>query len=173
MLAKIFRLFGILTSGAVYKELCRWGLYYVYEHALPMKRLKVGSSPEIHPTVSLRFEKNIALGNNIILDMNCCLWASEHSMITIGDNTGIGPGTVVISSNHSFAKGRPAIEQPLNEKDIAIGDNVWVGANSVILAGANIGSGSVIGAGCVISRTIPADSVVVSGNRTLSIVKKK
>ena len=105
--------------------------------------------------------------------MNCCLWASANARISIGDNTGIGPGTVIVSSNHSFAKDRAYTDLPLNEKDITIGNNVWIGANSVILAGARIGDGCIIGAGCVVARAIPEDSVVVSGNRTLSIAKRR
>ena len=102
MAGKSIRLLQVLTRSHFYKELFRWLVYYLYEHVLPMKNLRVGTDPEIHPTVSLRFENNIHLGDKIVLDMNCCLWASPNSKITIGDNTGVGPGTVIISSNHSF-----------------------------------------------------------------------
>ncbi len=173
MLDKILRIFKVLTHPQLYRELFRWHLYYAYEHAIPMKNLKVGSKPEIHPNVSFRFEKNITLGDRIVIDMNCCLWASENSRITIGNNTGIGPGTVIVSSNHSILKDRVYTEGDLSEKDISIGNDVWIGANSVILAGASIGDNSIIGAGCVVSRAIPENSLVVSGNRTLSIVKRK
>lgn len=173
MLTKITRILKILTSPKLYGELFRWHMYYAYEHALPMKNLIVGNHPEIHPTVSFRFEKNISLGDHIVIDLNCCLWASANARIAIGNNTGIGPGTIIVSSNHSFAKDRVYTDLPMSEKDITIGDNVWIGANSVILAGARIGNGCIIGAGCVVSRDIPEDSVVVSGNRTLSIAKKR
>ncbi len=173
MAAKLASLIKILTTPFFYKEAFRWVLYYLYEHVLPMKNLNIGGNPEIHPTVSFRFEKNIRLGDNVVLDMNCCLWASENSRISIGNDSGIGPGTVVVSSNHSFMKGKPFAEQPLSEKDIAIGNNVWIGANSLILAGASIGDGSVVGAGCVVARPIPPDSIVVSENRKLTILKKR
>ena len=173
MARKSTRLLRIIISPHFYKELFRWLVYYLYEHVLPLKNLRVGTNLEIHPTVSLRFENNIHLGNNIVLDMNCCLWASPNSEISIGDNSGVGPGTIIISSNHSFFSKQPYNEQPLNEKNIEIGRNVWIGANSSILAGAHIGDNAIIGSGSVITGRVPEDSIVVSGSRKLSMNKRR
>ena len=173
MARKSTRLLRIIISPHFYKELFRWLVYYIYEHVLPLKNLRVGTNLEIHPTVSLRFENNIHIGNNIVLDMNCCLWASPNSKITIGDNTGVGPGTVIISSHHSFFSKQSYTDQPLNEKDIVIGKNVWIGANSSILAGAQIGDNVIIGSGVVVTGRVPEDSIVVSGSRKLSMTKRR
>ncbi|MBT3856448.1 MAG: acyltransferase [Nitrospina sp.] len=173
MAGKSIRLLQIITSPHLYRELFRWLVYYLYEHVLPLKNLQVGTDPEIHPTVSLRFEKNIHLGNKIVLDMNCCIWASPNSKITVGDNTGVGPGTIIISSNHSFFSKESYTEQPINEKDIVIGKNVWIGANSSILAGAHIGDNVIIGSGVVVTGRVPEDSIVVSGSRKLSMTKRR
>jgi len=173
MFEKLKTVLRILAKGVFYRELFRNGTHYLYEHILPMETLRVGSNPEIHPTVSFRFENNIALGDNIVLDAHCCLWASENSKITLGDNTGVGPGTVMVSSNHSFPKGKIYVEEPMSEKNIVVGNHVWIGANSTLLAGAEIGNGCIVGAGCVISAKIPENSVVVSGSRKLSIVKRR
>ena len=62
---------------------------------------------------------------------------------------------------------------PMDSQGIIVGNNVWVGANCSILSGAVIGKDSVIGAGCVISRSIPENSVVVSGSRKLSIIERR
>ena len=173
MIKKPSAIFKILGKKIFYSELIRLGTYYVYEHALPMGNLRVGDNPEIHPTVSFRFEKNITLGNNLVIDANCCLWASDNSKITLGNNVGVGPGVVMVSSNHAFSAGSVYTEQPIKEKNIIVGNNVWVGANCSILSGAVIGKDSVIGAGCVISRSIPENSVVVSGSRKLSIIERR
>lgn len=169
----IGRILKILGKSDFYRELVRTVVYYFYEHVLPMERVTIGSNPEIHPTVSFRFEDNIKLGNDIVLDAHVCVWASPNSRIIIGDNIGVGPGTIMVSSNHRFLPGQVYTKQPLAEKDIVIGNDVWIGANCTILGGAKIGKGSVIGAGCVIYRSIPEDSVVVSGGRKLSIVKRR
>ncbi len=173
MIKKIGSLFKIFCKKTFYRELLRLGTYYVYEHSLPIENLNLGDNPEIHPTVSFRFEKNITIGDEVVLDANCCLWASEKSKITVGNNVGVGPSTVMVSSNHSFAAGVVYTDQPIHEKDIVIGSNVWIGANCAILSGAKIGNGSIIGAGCVVYRSIPENSVVVSGSRKLSIIKRK
>ena len=130
-------------------------------------------SPEIHPTVSFRFEKNIAIGDEVVLDANCCLWASENSHITIGNRVGVGPGTVIVSSNHSFLMKSSYVDQPMNEKKIVVGDDVWIGANCSILGGTSIGDGSIIGAGCVVFKSIPKNSVVIGGSRKLTIIERR
>ena len=79
--------------------------------------------------------------------------------IHMGDNVRLGPGVGIISSNHNA--------NDLNKWDhsspISIGDNVWVGMNSVILPGVNIGSNTIIGAGSVVTKDIPS-GVVACGN---------
>ena len=173
MLKKTINLFKILGKGIFYRELLSKGVYYIYEHILPMGNLEVGKNSEIHPTVSFRFENNIVIGDDVVLDSNCCLWASENSEIVLGNRVGVGPGTVIVSSNHSFAPGSSYTDQPLKEKNIEIGDDVWIGANCSILGGASVGSGSIIGAGCVVYRSIPENSVVVGGSRKLSIIERR
>ena len=169
---KLFNLLKLAVTPAFYYELYRFLLYYVYEHTLPLGKITHGKNLELHPTVSIRFGENIRLGNDVVIDAHCCLWASEHSKIHLGNNTAVGQNTSFISSNHKFQKGQKFSEQELVEKDIRIGDDVWIGCNSVILAGVTVGSGSVIGAGVVVSQDIPENSLVVGKSRQLTILPR-
>ena len=90
-----------------------------------------------------------------------------HDRITIGNRCAFGPNVVVYDHDHVFdAQGFRSAE--FHTGPIVIEDDCWIGANTVILKGAHIGAGSVIGAGCVIQGTIPPHSLVKT-DRTLTI----
>ena len=101
---------------------------------------------------------------------NVGLYINATGGIRMGDNVAISANCVMVASNHNFYNHskRSKINVGIN-----IGNNVWIGANSTILAGANIGDNVIIGAGCVIAKTIPSNSIVSSMSRNLRVVRKK
>ncbi len=131
--------------------------YHIHDHVAPLAQMHISGNPRIHPTASLRFGKNIFLGKNSHINAYCCVWASPNSKIVLGDNLVMGPGCKMFSSNHSTNETDiPMNVQPYVEKDIIIGNDVWLGANSIILAGANIGDGTVVAAGSVVTKDLPS-----------------
>jgi acetyltransferase-like isoleucine patch superfamily enzyme len=86
-------------------------------------------------------------------------------VIKIGDNCSISQHITIVASNHGIAKGKLIREQPwVTENNfVIIEDDVWIGANSVILPGVTIGIGAVIGAGSVVTKNIPAFAIA-AGN---------
>lgn len=134
--------------------------YAVTDHVQPWSVLRRGAKCFVHPTVVFRKAENITLGADTRIQPYCCIWASPKSRITIGDHTGIGPGTMIFSSNHQFEPGSPYHTQAWTERDVIIGRDVWVGAGSVILPGVTIGDGCVVAAGSVVTRDIPANTIV-------------
>lgn len=170
---KLARLLKFAFNPTFYYELYRCLLYYSYEHISPLSKIKRGENFEMHPSVSIRFGENIFMGNNVVVDAHCCLWASKNSRISIGNNVALGQCTSLISSNHKFDKKRRFSEQEMIEKDIAIGDDVWIGCNSVILCGVTVGKGSIIGAGSVISKNIPEYSVVLGNSREFVLLPRR
>lgn len=173
VVSKIKNILRIVTTPALYIEMARTLGYYFYEHVAPMRSVRKGARVDIHPTVSLRFGENITLGDDVIIEANCSIWASQGSKISIGNNSAIAFGTMVISSNHGFSKSNSYTKQPIQEKDVVIEDDVFVGANCVIMYGVTLGKGAVIGAGTVVSRDIPADTIVVGKSRDLDFYKRR
>ena len=170
---KLFRILKILFSKSLYQELLKLFTFYTYEHILPVSKINKKNNVSIHPTVSIRFPENIFLESDVIISANCYLWASKNSKIHIGKNTGIAHGSTIISSNHAFFMESSYTDQPLVEKDIIIKNNVWIGANCVILAGVTIEHGSIIGAGTTVTNDIPEFSIAVPNSRELTILKRR
>ena len=88
--------------------------------------------------------------------------------IKFGNNVEMGPNVVIASVNHDINDQR----KYSLKKGIVIGNNVWIGSNCTILAGANIGDNVVVGANCVVSGDIPSNSIVKSKSRELEIIPK-
>ena len=100
--------------------------------------------------------KNIHLGKAVFINAGCKF--QDQGGIFIGDNTLIGHNTVIATLNHGML---PDERGNLIPSPVHIGKGVWIGSSSVILPGVTIGDNAVIGAGSVVTKDIPADSVAV------------
>ena len=83
----------------------------------------------------------------------------DTSPITIGDRCFIAPGVVISCASHPIDSEQRGFGMEIS-KPITIGEGVWIGANATICGGVHIGDHSVIGAGAVVLKDVPADSVV-------------
>lgn len=81
--------------------------------------------------------------------------------VTIGDRVYTSPFTQIIAVNHVFDDpGRPFVEQGITAEGIVIEDDVWLGASVVITDGVRVGKGAVVAAGAVVTKDVPAYTVV-------------
>jgi acetyltransferase-like isoleucine patch superfamily enzyme len=104
----------------------------------------------------------IMVSNNSRFNTNVHINASGGGKIVIGSNCLIGPNVVMRTANHVFNRiDIPIVLQGHLSADIIIKDDVWLGANVIILPGVNIGNGAIIGAGSVITKDVPAFAIVV------------
>jgi acetyltransferase-like isoleucine patch superfamily enzyme len=95
---------------------------------------------------------SICIGNNVFIGAGCEFNIKEK--ITIGDNCLIASGCRFIDHDHGIEKNELMRVQNGVEKGINIGENVWIGANVVILKGVRIGNGAVIAAGAVCTKSV-------------------
>lgn len=107
----------------------------------------------------------LSFGDNLSLNHNVTIDASDGGEITIGNNVYIAMNSVLRAANHDYIKAQGHIA-----RKIVIGDNVWIAANCVVLPGVTVGSGSVIGAGSIVTKDIP-ENVVAVGNPCKPIKK--
>lgn len=82
-------------------------------------------------------------------------------VIRIGKGSGIGQHSVVVAANHGVKLGVPFFHTPWDETrvGVTVGDNVWVGANCVLLPGVTIGDNSLVAAGSVVTRDVPSGEI--------------
>lgn len=108
--------------------------------------------------------KTVTIGNNTYIGKNCVI-QSAHGEIKIGNNVMFGPGVHIHGGNHEIHKIGMLIKevhkQPNTDGTIIIGDDVWVGSNSIILKDVILGEGCVIGAGSVVTKNIPPYAIAV------------
>lgn len=98
--------------------------------------------------------KHIYLGNNIYFNFNATF--VDDADIFIGDNTMFGPNVTVVTAAHPLDPEQRKKALQYN-KPVHIGKNVWIGANVVVFPGVTIGDNSVIGAGSLVTKDIPAN----------------
>jgi len=114
----------------------------------------------IQPPFFCDYGTNIVLGSKVFFNFNCVVL--DCAKVTIGNNVLFAPSVQIYTATHplSAAVRRQGLE---SAKPITIGSDVWVGGGAIICPGVTIGDRSVIGAGSVVTRDIPAD-VVAAGN---------
>ena len=114
----------------------------------------------VNPPFYCDYGKNIEVGKNFYAKYNCTIL--DVAKVMIGDNCMLAPNVAIYTAGHPV---HPLTRNTLYEYgiEITIGDNVWIGGNTVICPGAHIGSNTVIGAGSVVTRDIP-DYSIAAGN---------
>ena len=99
---------------------------------------------------------HVHFGNNVYVNFNGVFVDDGH--IYVDDNVLIGPNVTLVTAAHPID---PELRRKTYQfnKDIHIEENVWIGANVVVLPGVTIGKNSIIGAGSIVTRDIPSDVV--------------
>ncbi len=150
-----------------YKYLSYSKLFFHY--LIPQKIFRLNASVKwpVHFTSTIINSAKIKKG--ILCDPgdNPNVYIQANNGIVFGSNIGIGSGTKIVSSNHNHQDHSKHDDSP----QIIIGNNVFIGSNSVILPGVNIGNNVIIGAGSVVTNNIPSNSIAV-GNPCKTIKEK-
>ncbi len=102
--------------------------------------------------------KNVHLGKNVYFNFNATMVDDTH--IYIGDYTMLGPNVVIATAGHPIL---PELREKALQFNLPvhIGKNCWLGAGVIVLPGVTIGDNTVIGAGSVVTKDIPANVVAV------------
>lgn len=119
---------------------------------------KMGENVIITPPFWCDYGYNISVGDYFYSNHNLVI--TDGAKVTFGNNVFIAPNCCFTTAEHSIdpEQRKAGIEIA---KPITIGNNVWIGAGSTILAGVEIGDNTVIGAGSVVTKSIPSNVVAV------------
>ena len=126
---------------------------------------KVGNQLWITPPFHVDYGCNIYFGNNCEVNMNCTFL--DDNKIIIGDNVLIAPNVQIYTAYHpTHYLDRFTISEnetfnfcKTHTAPVITGKNIWIGGGTIILPGVTIGDNTVIGAGSVVTKDIPADTI--------------
>lgn len=99
---------------------------------------------------------DIRIGRNVFINQNCTMY--DLAGLDIGDDVMIGPNVSIITSCHPISPSQR--HTAVIAKPIRIERNVWIGAGATIIGGVTIGENSVVGAGSVVTRDVPSNTLV-------------
>lgn len=135
-------------------------------------KLILGNKVRVHSgsRLSVTSGAELFIGDNTAINYNCIFVARES--IHIGKDCTFGPNVIIFDHDHDFRGLGHMNGNAFKNKKIIIGDNVWIGANSIILKGANIGDNAVIAAGTVVMGGVPNNSVAYN-KKELEVKKYK
>jgi acetyltransferase-like isoleucine patch superfamily enzyme len=119
-----------------------------------------GEVVAIFEGVYIRNGRNIRCGSHVSIHPMCYL--DGIGGIEIGDQVSIAHGVSMLSFDHGFADpSLPIRNNPTTKAPVRIADDVWIGCGARLLSGVDVGRRSVIGAGAVVTRSLPSGSLAV------------
>lgn len=124
-------------------------------------KLQIGKRFKMRDGAKIRVRKKAIciIGNNVSINSNNMI--ACHEKIVLGDNIQLSPNVQIYDHDHDFRVDGGIGKMKYKTSPIMIGDNVWIGCNSVILKGTTIGNNCVIAAGSIVSGVVPDNSVFV------------
>lgn len=154
MFSKQFTFEGPLTIGR-----------NVVVDCLSLEGVKLGKNVSIPDNTYIRctgviseLGKGLSIGDNTGLGHSCFI--NAQGGVVIENDVIVGPGVKILSENHNFENINLSIRlQGVNRKGIIVKRNVWLGADVTILDGVEIGEGSIIGAGSIVTKSLPPFSI--------------
>lgn len=103
----------------------------------------------------------LKIGNNVFTNRHVMINANNSGEILVGNDVLIGPNVVIVAFNHNYLDDLKQINhQGVTSGKIVIEDDVWIGSNAVILPNVTIGTHSVIAAGAIVTKDVPAHTIV-------------
>lgn len=128
--------------------------------------LRIGSNFKMRDMAKIRVRKGgvCKIGNNVSVNSNNII--ACHEYVEIGNDVQLSPNVQIYDHDHDFRAEGGVKSGKYKTAPVKIGNNVWNGANVVILMGTEIGDSCVIGAGCVVKGKYDSDSVVLQKRET-------
>jgi acetyltransferase-like isoleucine patch superfamily enzyme len=157
---RLWRLIKATLDPRAWAHLVKIVNFYNYTHVQPMRKLTIGPNPSISPTAEFSNPERITMGARVRIGARCVFWAGPgHGHVRIGDDVMFGPEVMITASSYRFNDGQPVTDQAMDEADVVIGNDVWLGARAMLMPGTRIGDGAIIGTHSVVRGEIPAMAI--------------
>lgn len=143
--------FMVLEAGVRFRK-------SIFSKIINKRNAKIGNDFDLKFGASVS-GISFVCGNNVSIGMGSHIIGN----VRLGNDIRIAQNVVVVSDYYGISKKESFITQPGQNGEVIIGDDVWLGANSVVLSGVTIGDGVCVGAGAVVTKSMP-DYAIVAGN---------
>ena len=137
------------------------------------KLISLGKGTDISSFAKLKAnDGKLTVGENVSIG-TCCFISADQGGVSIGDYSMVGPNSSIIGNNYRYDQlDVPICLQEKTSKGIHIGENVWIGAGTVVVDGARIESGAIVAPNSVVSGRVPKDAIV-QGNPAKVIFQRR
>lgn len=125
----------------------------------PSDAKKVGEGSFYMDHITWLNSDSIELGVRVAFNNSC--YVNGYGGLKIGDRTGLGPGVMIHTANHGIDPSLPIVDQGWDKRPVTIGSDCYIGMGVIIVPGVNIGDNVIIGAGSVVTKDIPSNSLAV------------
>lgn len=115
--------------------------------------------PGLHTPLNLEYGRNVTVGKGVFINFGATILA--QAPVTLGDRVMMGPNCSLITVGHPVNDHEMRAVGWEIAKPITIGDNTWFGANVTVLPGVTVGKNCVVGAGSLVTRDVPDNSLVL------------
>lgn len=143
--------------------LTHWMLFFPRqaERLARRKLARFGNGSSIRPHSYLVETQHIEIGERVVIRPHTMLMADAQARIIIGNDVLIGAGVHMYVNNHRFDRTDLLIADQgyCPSEDVVVEDDVWIGANAILLPGVRVGRHSVIAAGSVVTKSVPPFTV--------------
>ena len=146
-----------IIDPRAWAHLLRMVHYYNYTYVRPRRRADIAPGVSMAPNVSLMNPERIKIGPYSHIGARCSLWAGNSAgRVMLGHHALLGAEVFIAAGNYRLEHGTPVMDQSMDEGDVVIGDDVLLGARAMVVAGVEIGNGSVVAADSVRNAVDPA-----------------
>lgn len=145
-----------------------YGFWAKYARRICIKGMvdKCGKNVNVEHGAFLASGKGIEIGDNSGIGLNCRV----AGPLSIGNDVMMAPGVMIFTQNHETRDlSIPMRLQTAPKKKVTIGNDVWIGANALIMPGVSVGDGAIIAAGAVVTKNV--DSYAVVGGNPARVIK--
>ena len=166
----MFRLIHRLGEWRKHRQFCHWRRranpsscidpsVIVAGNTKAFSWIQIGRGTEIQRLCRIYISENDSLQPRLIIGSRVFIGQGTHLSVTqpmsIGNDTIIGAGSFLLTNNHRFdSREIPIRDQGYDTEPLDVGEDVWIGANCVIMPGIEIGKGAIIGAGSVLTKPV-------------------
>lgn len=129
-------------------------------------KLSIGKRVNIRGSARIRVRKggNCTIGDRVYINVNAMIVCHEN--IDIGNDVQFGPNVQIYDHDHDFRVIGGIKAGVYKTAPVKIGDNCWIGCNTIILRGTQIGKNCIVGAGCVLKGNYPDNSIITQKRET-------